>query len=121
MGLFVRRMNQRVFVYWHGVTTAECGKQKKKGKEFMKKLFDATARMNEIKKRKLTVARRLQFLEEKMAEVPVERQESYSDFVKKSVTRLCYGATAQEIWHDWQWRSVGLPAYFKNVALAAGR
>ena len=27
MGLFVRRMNQRVFVYWHGVTTAECEKQ----------------------------------------------------------------------------------------------
>ena len=51
MGLFVRRMNQRVFVYWHGAMTAECGKQKKEGKEFMKKLFDATARMNEIKKR----------------------------------------------------------------------
>ena len=87
----------------------------------MKKLFDATARMNEIKKRKLTVARRLQFLEEKMAEVPEERKESYCDFVKKSMTRLGYGATAQEIWHDWQWRSTGLPAYFKNVALAAGR
>ena len=96
-------------------------KNKKEGKEFMKKLFDAAARMNEIEKRKLTVARRLQFLKEKMAEVPEERQESYSDFVKKSVTRLCYGATAQEIWHDWQWRSTGLPAYFKNVALAAGR
>ena len=87
----------------------------------MKKLFDAAARMNEIEKRRMTVARRLQFLEEKMAEVPEERQESYSDFVKKSVTRLCYGATAQEIWHDWQWRSAGLPAYFKNAALAAGR
>ena len=87
----------------------------------MKKLFDATARMNEIEKRKLTVARRMQFLKEKMAEVPEERKESYRDFVKKSVTRLDYGATAQEIWRDWQWRSTGLPAYFKNVALAAGR
>ena len=87
----------------------------------MKKLFDATARMNEIEKRRQTVARRLQFLEGKKVEVPEERQDSYSDFVKKSVTRLCYGATAQEIWHDWQWRSVDLPAYFKNVALAAGR
>lgn len=87
----------------------------------MKKLFDATARRNEIEKRKLSVARRLRFLEEKMAEVPEERQESYCEFVKKSVTRLYYGATAQEIWHDWQWRSIGLPAYFKNVALAAGR
>jgi len=96
-------------------------KNKKEGKEFMIKLFDAAARMNEIEKRKLTVARRLQFLKEKMAEVPEERQESYSDFVKKSLTRLRYGATAQEIWHDWQWRSTGLPAYFKNVALAAGR
>ena len=85
----------------------------------MKKLFDAAARMNEIEKRKKAVARRLQFLEEKKAEVPEERQESYCDFVKKSVTRLCYGATAQEIWHDWQWRSTGLPAYFKKVAMAA--
>ena len=50
-------------------------KNKKEGKEFMKKLFDATARMNEIKKRKLTVARRLQFLKEKMAEVPEERKD----------------------------------------------
>ena len=121
MGLFVRRMNQRVFVYWHGAMTAECGKQKKEGKEFMKKLFDATARMNEIEKRRQTVARRLQFLEGKKVEVPEERQESYCDFVKKSVTRLYYGATAQEIWHDWQWRSTGLPAYFKKVAMAAGR
>ena len=87
----------------------------------MKKMFDAAARMNEIEKRRMTVARRLQFLEEKMAEVPEERQESYSDFLKKSVTRLYYGASAQEIWHDWQWRSTGLPAYFKKVALAAGR
>ena len=96
-------------------------KNKKEGKEFMKKLFDATARMNEIEKRKMTVARRLQFLEEKMSEVPEERKESYCVFVKKSVIRLCYGATAQEIWHDWQWRSTGLPAYFKKAALAAGR
>ena len=87
----------------------------------MKKLFDAAARTNEIEKRKLTVARRLQFLEEKKAEVPEERQDSYSDFVKESVTRLYYGATAQEIWHDWQWRSIGLPAYFKKVAMAADR
>ena len=87
----------------------------------MKKMFDAAARMNEIEKRRMTVARRLQFLEEKMAEVPEERQESYSDFLKKSWTRLYYGASAQDIWHDWQWRSTGLPAYFKKVALAAGR
>ena len=94
-------------------------KTKKEGKRFMKKLFDATARKNEIKQRKLNVARKLRFLEEKMAEVPADRQETYCDFVEKSVVRLLYGTTAQEIWHDWQWRSVALPAYFKKVALAA--
>ena len=36
MGLFVRRMNQRVFVYWHGVITAECEKQKRKERVYEK-------------------------------------------------------------------------------------
>ncbi len=85
----------------------------------MKKLFDAAARKNEIEKRKRNVDRKLRFLEEKMAEVPADRQETYCNFVENSVARLLYGTTAQEIWHDWQWRSVSLPAYFKKVALAA--
>ena len=85
----------------------------------MKKLFDATARKNEIEKRQRNVDRKLRFLEEKMAEVPADRQETYCNFVENSVARLLYGTTAQEIWHDWQWRSVSLPAYFKKVALVA--
>ena len=47
------------------VSRQQNAKNKKGRKEFMKKLFDAAARMNEIEKRKKAVARRLQFLEEK--------------------------------------------------------
>lgn len=85
----------------------------------MKKMFDATEKMNECEPRKLNVVRKLKFLEEKLREVPEERQEIYCDFVEKSVVRLLHGTTAQEIWHDWLWRSVSLPAYFKRVKLAA--
>ena len=93
--------------------------QKRKEKELMKKLFDAAARKSVIEKRKRIIAGKMRFLEDKMAEVPADRQETYRSFVEKSEARLLYGTTAQEIWHDWQWRSVRLPAYFKKVALAA--
>jgi hypothetical protein len=85
----------------------------------MKELFEATAGITENEQRKLNVIRKLRFLEEKLAEVPEERQEAYRSFVEKSVVRLLQGTTAQEIWHDWKWQGVALPAYRKSIALAA--
>ena len=85
----------------------------------MKELFEATAGITENEQRKLNMIRKLRFLEEKLAEVPEERQEAYRSFVEKSVVRLLQGTTAQEIWHDWKWQGVALPAYRKSIALAA--
>ena len=85
----------------------------------MKELFEATAEIAENEQRKLNVIRKLKFLEEKLAEVPEERQDAYCGFVEKSVARLLQGTTAQEIWHDWQWQGMALPAYRKSIALAA--
>ena len=85
----------------------------------MKELFKATAEIAENEQRKLNVIRKLKFLEEKLAEVPEERQDAYCNFVEKSVVRLLQGTTAQEIWHDWKWQGVALPAYRKRIALAA--
>lgn len=85
----------------------------------MKELFKTTERITENEQRKLNVIRKLRFLEEKLAEVPEERQEAYRSFVEKSVVRLLQGTTAQEIWHDWKWQGVALPAYRKSIALAA--
>ena len=119
MGLFVQADESACLCVLAWCYCGRMQKTKRKVKEYMKRLFDATARKNEIEKRKRNMARKLRFLEEKMAEVPADRQKTYSSFVEKSVVRLLYGTTAQEIWHDWQWRSNGLPAYFKTVALAA--
>lgn len=85
----------------------------------MKELFKVTAEITENEQRKLNVIRKLRFLEEKMAEVPEERQGAYCSFVEKSVIRLLQGTTAQEIWHDWKWQGMALPAYRKSIALAA--
>ena len=85
----------------------------------MKELFKTTERIAESEQRKLNVIRKLKFLEGKLVEVPAERQEAYCRFVEKSVGRLLYGTTAQEIWHDWKWQGVALPAYRKRIALAA--
>ena len=85
----------------------------------MEELFVMTAEMKESGQRKLNVIRKLEFLEERLADVPEERQEAYCSFVKKSVVRLLHGTTAQEIWHDWKWRGVALPAYRRSIALAA--
>ena len=85
----------------------------------MKELFKATAEIAENEQRKLNVIRKLKFLEEKLMEVPAERQDAYCRFVEKSVARLLHGTTAQEIWHDWKWQGVALPAYRKRIALAA--
>ena len=85
----------------------------------MKELFKATAEIAENEQRKLNVIRKLKFLEEKLAEVPEERQDAYCSFVERSVVRLLQGTTAQEIWHDWKWQGVALPAYRKSIALAA--
>ena len=85
----------------------------------MKELFEATAEIAENEQRKLNVTRKLKFLEEKLAEVPEERQDAYCGFVEKSVVRLLQGTTAQEIWHDWQWQGMALPEYRKSIALAA--
>ena len=85
----------------------------------MKELFKATAEIAENEQRKLNVIRKLKFLEEKLAEVPEERQDAYCSFVEKSVVRLLQGTTAQEIWHDWKWQGVDFPAYRKSIALAA--
>ena len=85
----------------------------------MKELFKTTERIAESEQRKLSVIRKLKFLEEKLAEVPEERQDAYCNFVEKSVVRLLQGTTAQEIWHDWKWQGVALPAYRKSIALAA--
>ena len=85
----------------------------------MKELFKATAEIAENEQRKLNVIRKLKFLEEKLAEVPEERQDAYCNFVEKSVVRLLQGTTAQEIWHDWKWQGMALPAYRKSIALAA--
>ena len=85
----------------------------------MKELFKATGGIAENEQRKLNVIRKLKFLEGKLMEVPAERQDAYCRFVEKSVARLLYGTTAQEIWHDWKWQGVALPAYRKRIALAA--
>ena len=85
----------------------------------MKELFEVTAKMNENEQRKLNVIRKLRFLEEKAAEVQAERQDAYCRFVEKSMARLLHGTTAQEIWHDWKWQSVALPAYRRSIELAA--
>ena len=85
----------------------------------MRELFVTTERIAESEQRKLNVTRKLKFLEEKLAEVPEERQDAYCGFVKKSVVRLFQGTTAQEIWHDWHWQGMALPAYRKSIALAA--
>ena len=85
----------------------------------MKELFKATAEIAENEQRKLNVIQKLKFLEEKLMEVPAERQDAYCRFVEKSVARLLHGTTAQEIWHDWKWQGVALPAYRKRIALAA--
>ena len=85
----------------------------------MKELFKTTERIAESEQRKLNVIRKLRFLEEKLAEVPEERQDAYFNFVEKSVVRLLQGTTAQEIWHDWKWQGVAFPAYRKSIALAA--
>lgn len=85
----------------------------------MKELFKATAEIAENEQRKLNVIRKLKFLEGKLMEVPAERQDAYCRFVEKSVARLLHGTTAQEIWHDWKWQGVALPAYRKRIALAA--
>ena len=85
----------------------------------MRELFVTTERIAESEQRKLNVTRKLKFLEEKLAEVPEERQDAYCGFVEKSVVRLLQGTTAQEIWHDWQWQGMALPAYRKSIALAA--
>ena len=85
----------------------------------MKELFKTTERIAESEQRKLNVIRKLKFLEGKLMEVPAERQDAYCRFVEKSVARLLHGTTAQEIWHDWKWQGVALPAYRKRIALAA--
>ena len=85
----------------------------------MKELFKATAEITENEQRKMNVIRKLKFLEEKLMEVPAERQDAYCRFVEKSVARLLHGTTAQEIWHDRKWQGVALPAYRKRIALAA--
>ena len=54
----------------------------------MRELFVTTERIAENEQRKLNVTRKLKFLEEKLAEVPEERQDAYCGFVKKSVVRL---------------------------------
>jgi len=61
---------------------------------------------------------KLGFLAEKLAEVPAERREAYCSFVGRAVKRMLQGATAQEIWHDWQWSAITLPMYRKNLAKA---
>jgi len=85
----------------------------------MKELFKMTERIEENEQRKRNVMRKLKFLEEKLAEVPEERKGAYCSFVEKSVVRLLQGTTAQEVWHDWKWQGVALPAYRKSIALAA--
>ena len=75
--------------------------------------------MNERMELNEKVARSVEQLEAKMTEVPAARRSAYSAFVKKSILRMMRGATAQEIWHDWQWRGVILPAYRKSIAKAA--
>lgn len=85
----------------------------------MKELFETTARIAENEQRKQNVMRKLEFLEERLSEVPEERKGAYCSFVEKSVVRLLQGTTAQEVWHDWKWQGVALPAYRKSIALAA--
>ena len=65
------------------------------------------------------IARKVALLEARIEEVPKARRSAYSEFVKNSLARIRYGASTQEIWHDWQWRGILLPAYRKSIAEAA--